>query len=460
MTPIDWLLDRFRRHADSEAIVWRDRPWLYGALLERIESMRWYLVREGVEPGESLLLDADFSPGSIALMLAAVAQRTIVVPVASHVVNLDRERYARIAEASRAFRILADDRVESVGHPHRVRHSLLSKIVAAGSPGLVLFSSGSAGEPKASLHNLEFLLAKFQVERHTQRIITFLLFDHIGGFNSMMYALSNHGCVITLEGRDPASVCAAIERHRAEVLPTSPTFLNLLLMSGEHRKHDLSSLKIISYATEVMPEATLKRLHEALPQVELRQSYGLSELGILRSQSRGSDSLWVRVGGENVQTRIVDGILQIRSPMSMMGYLNAPSPFDAEGWFDTQDEVEVDGEWLRFKGRRSEIINVGGEKVHPAEVESVILELDNVADVTVKREPHPFTGNIVVAEVRLVAPEDPKELTRRVRAHCFSCLPPFKVPVKVLIGERDRVTDRFKKIRRDRDAREGISETA
>jgi acyl-coenzyme A synthetase/AMP-(fatty) acid ligase len=446
--PLEWLLERFGAHAGDDAVVWRDRTTRYGELLERIAAAQEFLEKEDVAAGEVVLLDADFSPESIAMLLAAIERRTIVVPVASHVVNLDREKYAAIAEASRMIELRPDVAPRARRTPHRVTHPLLERLRAAGDPGLVLFSSGSTGEPKASLHNLSLLLRKFQVGRHTQRIITFLLFDHIGGFNSMMYALAHHGCVITLEARDPASVCAAIEKHHAEVLPTSPTFLNLLLMSGEHRRHDLSSLKVISYATEVMPETTLQRLHQALPAVELRQSYGLSELGILRSRSRGSDSLWVRVGGEDYETRVVDHVLHIRSRTSMMGYLNAPSPFDAEGWFNTQDEVEVDGEWLRFKGRKSEIINVGGEKVYPAEVESVILEVDNVRDATVTKEPHPFTGNIVVAEVRLEHPEDAREVEGRIRRHCFSRLPSFKVPVKIFIGSRDRTTERFKKERR------------
>lgn len=449
MTPIDWLLDRFRRHADEEAVVWRDRAHRYSELLERYEEAERFLEREGVQAGEPVLLDADFSPGAIALLLAAIARRTIVVPVASHVANLDRGNYARIAEAGHVLRVLEDDRYAAERLGHEVTHPLLAELAARGGPGLILFSSGSTGEPKASLHHLDFLLEKFQVERHTQRIVTFLLFDHIGGFNSMMYALANHGCIVTVPARDAATVCATIARHRAEVLPTSPTFLNLLLMSGEHLRHDLSSLKLISYATEVMPEATLKRLHEAFPGVELRQSYGLSELGILSSRSEGSDSVWVRVGGQGVETQVRDGILHIRSRMSMMGYLNAPSPFDADGWFNTQDEVEVRGEFVRFKGRRSEIINVGGEKVYPAEVESVIMELDNIADATVGKEPHPITGNIVVAEIRTQEPEDLAALQKRVRAHCFARLPSFKVPVRIRLATASRVTERFKKSRRE-----------
>lgn len=427
-------------------MVWRDQAVTYQELLTHVEGSNDLLTRHRVERGDVVLLDADFSPASIAMLVALIDRAAITVPVASHV-TADRDEYADIAQAGRSIAIDADGGVSIRGAPRPVTHPLLLRLRDGGAPGLVLFSSGSSGVPKAALHDLDLLLGKFKVPRHTQRMITFLLFDHIGGFNTLMYTLANHGCVITLEGRDPETVCRTIERHRAEVLPTSPTFLRLMLMSGAHRRYDLSSLKVISYATEVMPQTILSQLHEALPKVELRQSYGLSELGILRSQSRGSDSLWVRVGGEDYQTRIVEGQLHIKARSSMSGYLNAPSPFTEDGWFDTQDEVDVDGEWLRFKGRRSSIINVGGEKVYPEEVESVILEVSNVADATVSREPHPFTGNIVVAEVRTREPEDLRELTRRIRAHCFSKLPSFKVPIKIRLAESEAVSERFKKKR-------------
>ena len=81
-----------------------------------------------------------------------------------------------------------------------------------------------------------------------------------------------------------------------------------------------------------------------------------------------------------------------RRPMT--GYLNAPSPFDAEGWFDTQDLVETKGEFIRFLGRRSEVVNVGGQKVYPAEVENVLLQMPNVGDATVAGETTPSWGRL------------------------------------------------------------------
>src|SRR5439155_346850 len=101
--------------------------------------------------------------------------------------------------------------------------------------------------------------------------ITFLLFDHIGGVNTLLYVLSNAGCVVTVPKRSPEVVCAAIERHRVQLLPTSPTFINLLLMSEAYKRHDLSSLEMVTYGTEVMPETTLERFHRLFPRVRLLQ---------------------------------------------------------------------------------------------------------------------------------------------------------------------------------------------
>jgi long-chain acyl-CoA synthetase len=444
--PLDWLLERFLRHAREDAIVWRDETYSYGRLLESVTSAADFLESEDVERGTPVMLNADYSPRAIALMLAAAARGGVVVPVASHVVA-DRMKLARIAQCRACIDVPDGLSYHLTRLDHRIDHPLLLQLTRNCRPGLVLFSSGSTGEPKATLHDLEALLSRFKAERHTQRIITFLLFDHIGGFNTLMYALSNHGCVITLQTRDPETVCRMIARHRVEVLPTSPTFLNLLLVSGALDRHDLSSLKLINYATEVMPQATLDRLNKALPGVTFHQSYGLSEVGIIRTRSRARDSVWLSVE-DDTQIRVFDGILQIKAPSAMLGYLNAPSPFTDDGWFNTQDEVEADGRWFRIKGRQTDIINVGGEKVYPAEVESVIMEVDNIADVTVTSEPHPFTGRIVVAEVTIQADEDIKEVARRVRAHCFRRLAPFKVPVKITHAADRRITERFKKVRR------------
>ena len=301
-----------------------------------------------------------------------------------------------------------DDRgVRSWSTGTTAQHPLLLGLKEQAHPGLVLFSSGSTGEPKGALHDFVPLLEKFETPRPARRTMAFLLFDHIGGINTLLHTLSNGGTLVVLHDRSPEVVCQAIETNRVELLPTSPTFLNLLLVSGAHQRYDLSSLQLLTYGTEPMSEGTLRRIHEALPDVTLQQTYGLSELGILRSKSKSSDSLWVKIGGEGFETRVVDGLLEIKARSAMLGYLNADSPFTDDGWFKTGDRVEVDGDYYRILGRISEVINVGGAKVDPVEVEDALLQLAGVQDAVVFGEPHDLLGRIVVARVRLAEEEDP-----------------------------------------------------
>jgi acyl-CoA synthetase (AMP-forming)/AMP-acid ligase II len=177
------------------------------------------------------------------------------------------------------------------------------------------------------------------------------------------------------------------------------------------------------------------------------QKYGTSELGSPRSRSREPGSLWLDLETEDVEAKVVDGVLWLRSTTAMLGYLNAEAAIDAEGWYCTGDRVESDGSWIRFIGRESEIINVGGEKVRPQEVEDVILELDYVRDAVAKGVPHPLLGQVVHAEVVLVGSESIEDPQKAIRRHCRERLPRFKVPVKVTVTDASLTTARHKKKR-------------
>jgi acyl-CoA synthetase (AMP-forming)/AMP-acid ligase II len=281
-------------------------------------------------------------------------------------------------------------------------------------------------------------------------MMTFLLFDHIGGLNTLFHTFSNGGCIVTTRDRSPDSVLEAVEKHRVQILPTSPSFINTLILSEAYKRHNLSSLEMVSYGTEVMPQSTLKRVHELLPEVELLQTYGLSELGILRSKSRSSDSLWVKVGGEGFETRVVDGMLEIKAKSAMLGYLNHPSPFTEDGWFKTGDVVEADGEWMQILGRKSEIINVGGQKVYPAEVENVIQQMEGVDDVTVSSETNPILGQLVIAKVQINTGERRRDFMVRMRLFCRGKLQSYKIPQKIYFTKSVLHSERFKKIRNAR----------
>ena len=455
--PIDFLKSAFRRNKDRDAIVWRDGTYHYSWLLERVSYWESWIDLNRIPPGTVVGLEGDFSPNGIALFLALVGRRCVLVPL-SNSLGPQANEFKTVAETELSLVLDERDEVNMVSHPRQAAHPLYQELRRSRHPGLVLFSSGSTGSCKAVVHDMVRILMKFRVSRPSFRAITFLLYDHIGGVNTLLHILSNGGCAVTVVDRSPDTVLAAVSRHQVDVLPTSPTFINLLLLTEAYERYDISCLKTVTYGTEPMPIVTLRRFHRLFPGVRLLQTYGLSELGILRSKSRNSDSLWMKVGGEGFQTKVVDGMLAIKAESAMLGYLNAPSPFSDDGWFLTGDLVETDGDYFKILGRASESINVGGQKVHPVEVESVIQEMENVAESAVFAEPNAIVGEVVCARVRLVREEDPKEFVRRLRRFCSDRLERYKVPVKVTIDDAPQHGPRLKKQRRSRPREDGEAE--
>lgn len=444
---IAWLLERMAQWQSEPALIRSEQVTTYSQLLELVALWQAHLDEHGLEAGQVVALRGDYTPKAVALMLALIDRGTIVVPL-TEAAEVHRAEFLDIAEVEVEISFDEADGWTIHNRGRVATNPLTLQLRAEGAPGLVLFSSGSTGKSKAALHNFIPLLEKFKVARQRMCTLTFLLLDHIGGINTLFYTLSNGGTVVSVRSRDPEIVCQAIESYKVEMLPTSPTFLNLLLISEAYNRYDLSSLKLITYGTEVMPETTLRRMHDLFSDIRLQQTYGMSELGILRSKSKDSGSLWVKVGGEGFDIKIVDGILWVRAQSAMLGYLNAPSPFDAEGWMNTGDMVEVEGDYIRILGRKSEIINVGGQKVYPAEVESVLLQMSNVRDAVVIGEKNPITGNIVTARVNLFEPEDPKAFKQRLRVFCRDKLASFKIPVKVEISGHEQYNARYKRMRR------------
>jgi long-chain acyl-CoA synthetase len=442
---IDFLINTMQAHAGEVALATPRASVTYGQLLERIGAYR--AAVDGLAPGRVVSIEGDYGLESVAAFLALADAGHVIVPLSP---DSSAHHDAFRATASVEYRIFVHDADGAVVHPTGVAaaHPFYEGLRADGHPGLVLFSSGSSGQPKAAVHDLTRLLQKFKVPRQRYRTLVFLLLDHIGGINSLLYTVSNGGTIVLARERSATAVCEAIEAHRVELLPTSPTFLNLLLLSGLAERHDLSSLRLITYGTEPMPASTLERACQVFPHARFLQTYGLTELGIMRSQSRDSSSLWVRVGGEDFEWKIVDGQLRIKARSAMLGYLNAPSPFDEEGYFNTGDYVECDGEWLRILGRKSDVVNVGGQKVHPAEVENVLLQMDNVIDAAVHGEPNPLTGQMVVAIVRLRDREASDQFKLRMRRFCAGRLSPYQVPARVQIVDEPVHSARFKRVRK------------
>lgn len=446
---MDWLIERFNSAPDKQAFIHEGRSVSYGAVAATIAAFGQRIGQAGIKAGDSVVVLGDYSPEVFCMMIALAQHGAIVIPLTTQ--SVIEESVALGVSGCDWYVRFGADGVDFTIDERRLAtdNALLAQFRRRGTPGLVLFSSGSTGTPKGILHDFNQVAEKFRKPRGAVIAIPFLMIDHFGGINTILGITASLGTVVTVAERSAANICDAIARYKVELLPATPSFLTLLMASKLNTEYDLSSLKRITYGTEVMPQSTLDRVRAAFPFVTLQQTYGLSEVGVLRSQSRDDGSLWVRVGGDGFQTKIVGGVLWIKSEYAMIGYLNAPSDFDADGYFNTQDQVEVDGEYFRILGRVTDLINVAGQKVYPAEVESVILELDNIEDVAVFGEQHNLLGQIVVAKIVLTSPEPLDSVKKRVRQACAAALTAFKVPAKVVLAEGVLHSARQKKIRKE-----------
>lgn len=453
---MNWITERFQQFDQRPIAIGDAGQVSYAQFVEKIGVWSQALQRWGIRAGDRVGLVSDYHIDVVALLQALVQAGCIVIPLAEDDRALFDERLAT-ACATKLLLIAgegpitpATTRCRDLTACESTLHSLLAPMVRAGRAGFVIFTSGSTGKGKAVLLDYERMVRKFQGKvRESMRTLLFLKLDHIGGLNTLLSVIFNGGTIVTCATRQAKDICACVEKYRVELLPTTPSFLTMLLMSRVYRDHDLSSLKIVTYGTEVMPNSTLASLHQTFPEVTLKQTYGLSELGILATQSRDSASKWMKIGGDGFELKVRDGTLWIRSEQAMLGYLNAPSPFDEDRWYNTGDRVEVDGDYFQILGRESEIINVAGEKVFPIEVESYLLTLANVRDVVVREKRSPVVGQMIWAEFVLDQHEEPASFKKRIIEQCQGNLSPYKVPGFITIASCDSlVGSRFKKIRK------------
>ena len=445
---IERLVQKMESVRSDIAVVAAGNPVTYGDLLDSIAHWSGRLDTHGITEGQVVLLKGTFSRASISALIALFQKQAIVILLAP----TSYEKEAEFMEVGLAQWQIQANIGEITPREVKADHPLYEKLRGAGEPGLVLFSSGSTGVSKGTVHSAARLLSKFSAPGKTLRTLAFLLFDHIAGIDTLFYSLFNQSTLVLPEDRSPDAVCALIAKHEIEVLPTAPSFLNLLLLSGAHKTHDLSSLKIITYGSEMMPASTLSRCAVVFPHVRLIQKYGTSEIGAPPSKSKSNTSTWVKLGGDGFDWRVAEGKLELKTKTAMLGYLNAPSPFTADGYFKTGDAVEVDGAFIRFLGRDSDIINVGGQKVFPAEVENLIRKLPEVEDVAVYGEPHAILGAAVVAKLKPVDPASSlKALRIAVRRALSGQIEPYKIPQKYLLTQDNLTTARGKQIRRSQD---------
>ncbi|MFQ6341848.1 ANL family adenylate-forming protein [Campylobacter sp. VTCC 70190] len=437
------FLNKLVAYQNQSCLIYKDKTYSY---LELLLEVKKYMNELNPVKGVVGIL-GDYDLQSIALLLACIEKRLIVAPFLKSKNQDLKELKDKISQGQIDY--LYDDNQFIAYQNDSLKHPLIKTL--KDSSGLILFSSGSTAKPKAMVHNLDVILSVYQDKKpKNMNIILFLMFDHIGGLNTLFNVLAMGACGIAFEDRKNVEALAQnIQKYQVSLLPASPSLLNLMLMGGVKEKYDLSSLKLITYGTEKMSDSLLKRLKIEFPKVRFHQTFGTSEVGIAQTKTKNN-----MIKLESMAYKIINNELYIKSKTQSLGYLNADNAvFDEEGYFATGDLVELHKEngeeYIKIIGRSKEIINVGGEKLIPEEVEGVILELPFVQDCLVYAKNNSITGQSVCAKIVLRANEKftKLELKKQVRMYCKNKLANYKIPTQVELVEQLKLSNRLKKVR-------------
>jgi acyl-coenzyme A synthetase/AMP-(fatty) acid ligase len=394
--------------------------------------------------GQSVLLVAhDQLAAALALIeLDGVADRIIVCPP-----DIGSEHMSSIIETGSVNAIVSDERapeISGIGQmPHIVCNPFLVPIGvepdSQRTTEWVLLSSGtSSGVPKLVVHNLASLIAPIRSSPDPGPGIVWATFYDIrryGGLQIFLRAILGKGSmVLSSAGESVAEHLARLQQRAVTHLSGTPSHWRRLLMSASA---GAIAPRYVRLSGEIADQSILDMLRSAYPESVVGHAFASTEAGVAFEVSDGSAGFPVDLLGRrgSVEMKIVDQSLRIRSDRTALRYLGYGTGeiADEEGFVDTGDIVERGGERYHFLGRRNGVVNVGGMKVHPEEIEAVINSHPRVAISVVKPRRNPILGAVVSAEVVLKPEQSGRpsavgKIEDEILNLCRQVLPPHKVP--------------------------------
>lgn len=403
---------------------------------------------EGLRRRSILLLTEDPLAGAAALVeLDGVARRLILCPPDLAAEHLPFVISVAEVEAIVLDRADLDSRIAG-SLPRIACAANISPARSArpeeGSTDWILFTSGTTGRPKMVQHDLASLAGAIRPGAELSRPLVWATFYDIrrfGGLQIFLRAVLGGGSLVLTSPEEPIEdFLARAAAHAATHVTGTPTHWRRVLMG---RAADRIAPQYARLSGEIADQAILDALQARYPRARVAHAFATTEAGLAFEVNDGlagfPAQLCASTTGE-VALAVVEGTLRIRSPRTARRYVGAESPslLDSQGFIDTGDLLELRGDRYFFAGRRGGIINVGGLKVHPEEVEAVINRHPRVRMSLVKARRSPVTGALVIADV--VIAEAPgargadgasEDLKADILAECRRHLAPHKVPALI-----------------------------
>jgi len=393
--------------------------------------------------GRSVLL-ATYDQLSTALALIeldGVARRMVLCTP-----DLKPEQLAAVAATAQADAIVLDEASTAgagslaayVAAPRPIPGSLNRR--ADEATEWILLTSGTTGTPKLVVHDLQSLGGSLPAgsPSGTQTIwSTFYDIRRYGGLQIYLRAvLSGSPLVLSSAGEGPVAFMERAAAAGVTHISGTPSHWRRALMSGEA---GVLRPQYVRLSGEVADQAVLDNLRAAYPEARIAHAFASTEAGVafdVNDGLAGFPAGFIDNPAGGIEMKVVDHTLRIRSGRIATRYLGAaPSRLVSEdGYVDTGDMVELKDGRYHFMGRTGGVINVGGLKVYPEEVESVLNADPRVRMSLVRARRNPITGAVVVADVVLAQPEgaaptdSPELIKSELLNACRRILAAHKVP--------------------------------
>ena len=414
-------------------------------LSDLVQGSALYSRGEELRDRSVLLTTKDqFTTASALIELDGVARRIVLCPP-----DLPLEHFPFVVDAAEVDAIVSDRTVLELGKPRPMYFSPCTRNIAPGNGDRsadrhtewILLTSGTTGLPKLVVHTLQSLTGAIQPgQTHDEEVVWSTFYDirRYGGLQIFLRAaLGGTSLVLSSAHESTADFLARAASHGVTHISGTPSHWRRALMSPSAQ---LISPRYVRLSGEIADQAILNRLRSAYPQARIAHAFASTEAGVAFDVNDGSAGFSAEVIAKTpgVEMKVEDRTLRIRSPRAASRYLGSQAPIlkGADGFIDTGDILELrDGRYY-FAGRRDGVINVGGLKVYPEEIEAVINRHPEVQMSLVHTKKNPFTGALVVADVVLRAAgpgngRDVSTIQDDILLLCRETLSSHKIPAAI-----------------------------
>ena len=448
-----WLARHVRERPEARAVLFQDQAWTWSGLAEEVARIARGLAARGVARGDVVAVQLPNIPEFVFSYLAIARLGAVMCPLhmpyrGAEVQALMRHSGARLAVCLPQSREMFEGRgvalADMEDHPPPATH------LEPGSadPFLLLYTSGTTAAPKGVLHAYRAMLgnARLGAPEHglceRSRVLCAAPLSHLYGLYSLHCAWAVGACTVLLPAFKPDDLGFLVQTRKPTALWTAPAHVAACRAAGVFHKYGWSTLELAIVSGSIASPSLIQFLAERLPGCAVTQLWGMTELqaGLYTRPGDPPEMSATTAGRPSPGTEIrlsEEGELLVRGPSVFSGYLNHPmedeKAFTPDGWFRTGDLAQPRGEYFAITGRSKDLINRGGVKINPAEVEALLDAHPKILQSAIVPMPDPVLGEKACAFVVLRNPADGLTLKEAAAYLLGKNIAKYKLPEKLVV---------------------------